>query len=142
MTKLTTYLLTNQAAIDGLSRGQLPNGKSIIIRDFATAPQVDAYARGVDMAQEEHLSEQQIDELNYYGSKVMYVRPSDDADEEADVVEVFLSSEDEAKACHAGISDAIEHKISLAIIPGDDEHAMLSRLLSQPAPAPRKGPRP
>lgn len=120
------FLLPTQYDIIDFRLGNRP--ENIIVRDFATAAEVQAYRDGIDAIGDEG---DRIEDLRVAGSKIAYTRRPDDPEAEAEKTEVEFGTPAEAEAYRRGLEDA---EGCLAPLLVDDTDDRFEQLLEWTAP--------
>jgi hypothetical protein len=95
------FLLPTQYDIIDFRQGNRP--ENLLVRDFASPAELEAYRDGIDAIVDEG---DQVENLVVTGAKVSYTRRLDDPDAVPEAVEKEFPSAAEAEAYGKGVGDA------------------------------------
>lgn len=114
------FILPTQYDIIDFRLGNRP--ENILVRDFKTGAELQAYRDGIDAIGD---ADDSIENLDVTGSKVTYTRRPEDPDAVADLAEVEFETAAEAQAFRKGINDAEGCVAPLIIDDTDDRFEQL-----------------
>lgn len=114
------FVLPTQYDVIDFRLGNRP--ANILVRDFETAAELEAYRDGIDAIGDE---DDRIENLALSGSKVSYTRRPEDPDAAAEEVGVEFGTPGEAEAFRRGIGDAEGCVAPLIIDETDDRFEQL-----------------
>lgn len=119
------FVLPTQEDVSGFQAGNNP--ENIVVREFITEAELDAYKQGIDIIEDEF---DELEGLNVVGTKVCFTRSTDEVDD-ADIEEMIFSTAAEAEACRQGIDDSEGFRCPMIIEESDAEFSALVALLGQ-----------